>query len=106
MPAVAALPPTIEAQLKNYESPKNISSFSQATTSFSPPTTNIDSASTMSNNQSSSNPILNIIEHVIDDDEEDEFDYEALPENTSITANLIAGAVAGIMVSELFNHSI
>ncbi|KAF5115967.1 hypothetical protein DV452_002793 [Geotrichum candidum] len=30
-------------------------------------------------------------------DEDDEFDYEALPENTSLAANLIAGAVAGIM---------
>jgi solute carrier family 25 iron transporter 28/37 len=30
-------------------------------------------------------------------DEDDEFDYEALPENTSLTANLIAGAAAGIM---------
>lgn len=29
--------------------------------------------------------------------EDDEFDYEALPENTSLAANLIAGAAAGIM---------
>ncbi|KAF5119864.1 hypothetical protein DV495_003361 [Geotrichum candidum] len=31
-------------------------------------------------------------------DDDEEYDYEALPENTSLTANLLAGATAGIMV--------
>lgn len=32
-------------------------------------------------------------------EDEEEYEYEALPENTSLTANLLAGATAGIMVS-------
>lgn len=31
-------------------------------------------------------------------EDDQEYDYEALPENTSLTANLLAGATAGIMV--------
>lgn len=43
--------------------------------------------------------IIDILGQAIDDGgDDDEYDYEALPENTSVTANLIAGASAGIMV--------
>ncbi|KAK9448596.1 mitochondrial carrier domain-containing protein [Limtongia smithiae] len=33
----------------------------------------------------------------IEEEEEDEFDYEALPKNTTLASNLMAGAFAGIM---------
>jgi hypothetical protein len=33
---------------------------------------------------------------------EEEYDYEALPKNTSLTSNLMAGAFAGIMVCRSF----
>ncbi|ODQ65648.1 RNA splicing protein and member of the mitochondrial carrier family [Nadsonia fulvescens var. elongata DSM 6958] len=47
----------------------------------------------------SSLPVASHAEHTIIDtfEDDDEIDYEALPENTSLAANLMAGAFAGIM---------
>lgn len=109
MPGVAALPSSLDApsvlvqnKVKNYESTQTLSSFSHSTsssinTTTSPTLSSADSA-IMSHNQPASNSIIDILEHVIEDDEDDEFDYEALPENTSLHINMLAGAAAGIMV--------
>lgn len=40
----------------------------------------------------------NIMSDTAEAEKEEEYDYEALPRNTSLSANLMAGAFAGIMV--------
>lgn len=107
MPGVAALPSSLDApsvlvqnKVKNYESTQNLSSFSHSSsidTTTSSTHTAADST-IMSHNQPASNSIIDILEHAIEEEEDDEFDYEALPENTSLPINMLAGAAAGIMV--------
>lgn len=43
-------------------------------------------------------PLPNPVIPVEEDDDEYDFDYETLPENTTLASHLIAGAFAGIMV--------
>lgn len=76
----------------------------QASSMPSTPSSPATSSSASSPNSANSNNTSSIIKHVLEevetaiDDDEDEYDYEALPENTSLAANLVAGAAAGIMV--------
>lgn len=115
MSGVAVLPSSLDSpvnlvqnELKNFDSSENNTSHLTQTSSLPSNTTSpSNTPSIMSQNQPASNSIINIIEHAIEDEEDDEFDYEALPENTSLAANLIAGATAGIMVcisSDSFFH--
>lgn len=111
MPVTAALSTSIDTEssahlvpvsdrykLKNNDAPKaNTSIDSTSSSSSSSSSASSSSTTTMSNNHSAVS-IIDIIEHAIEDEVDDEFDYEALPENTSLSANLIAGATAGIMV--------
>lgn len=78
------------------------SSSSSSSASISSSSASSSSGSQSDNNDSSkaSQVLLTLENKLIPElEDEDEYDYEALPENTSLAANLLAGATAGIMVS-------
>lgn len=60
------------------------------------PSSSLEVSSTASSKNTAKESIAHIVEE-IEQAIDEEYDYEALPEDTSMTANMIAGAAAGIM---------